>query len=387
VVWAELFFDLIFVVFITQLADGLHGDPGPVQFATFLGLYFPAWWAWSNTMILVNVLPDIRNRTLILSLIGGMIAVGAMAVAAPEGTGDRAAIFALGCAGLRLVYLPLSLYRAKNKRLRAFFPWIYCGITAGLWIVSIWVPQPWQFIVWAFAILVEIVIVNIGERDYDSSTSADVNIGHVAERLSLFMVIVMGESVLSLVLGLSEHYSALSAIAALAGFGTLVMLALSFFVYGVNRLEEGLVRLRISRNSRALRDTVMYLPYVLVVGVTMVAAGFSTGVTHPNHPFAVGAAITLGGGIGLFYLTNAIVAVRFGEGVRSVLPWAIPGVLVAAVLIPLGVVLPALFTVCLAFVATGAMVLLAVIRGGIRSRLNRGLEATGDTRGEQNDAG
>ncbi|MEO9015182.1 MAG: hypothetical protein ABI275_07660, partial [Terrimesophilobacter sp.] len=45
------------------------------------------------------------------------------------------------------------------------------------------------------------------------------------------------------------------------------------------------------------------------------------------------AAICLGGGLALFYLTNAVVLVRYGAAFGPVLRWAVP-----AVLLPIGVV-------------------------------------------------
>jgi hypothetical protein len=50
--------------------------------------------------------------------------------------------------------------------------------------------------------------------------------------------------------------------------------------------------------------------YLLVIGVTMFAAGLATAVVAPGDPLPLGAAISLGGGVPLFYLTNAIVSLR-----------------------------------------------------------------------------
>ncbi|MFI6293444.1 low temperature requirement protein A [Nonomuraea sp. NPDC050790] len=59
--WFELFFDLVFVVTIYQLAHELHGNPRPADFAVFLALFFPAWWAWIN--LTVNVFGPGNRRT------------------------------------------------------------------------------------------------------------------------------------------------------------------------------------------------------------------------------------------------------------------------------------------------------------------------------------
>lgn len=55
----ELFFDLVFVVFVGQLAHGIHGNPGWLEFGTFILLFFPAWWAWVNMVSIINFLHDL----------------------------------------------------------------------------------------------------------------------------------------------------------------------------------------------------------------------------------------------------------------------------------------------------------------------------------------
>ena len=44
--WLELFFDLVFVVAVAQLADGLGEDPSVHGFLVFAGLFVAVWWAW-----------------------------------------------------------------------------------------------------------------------------------------------------------------------------------------------------------------------------------------------------------------------------------------------------------------------------------------------------
>ncbi len=75
-------------------------------------------------------------------MLAAMFAVGAIAVAAPEATGERAWLFADGqrgsgsccsASGSRVV----GQRRASRTRLL-----VYNGATAVLWFVSIWLPIP-----------------------------------------------------------------------------------------------------------------------------------------------------------------------------------------------------------------------------------------------------
>lgn len=64
---------------------------------------------------------------------------------------------------------------------------------------------------------------------------------------------------------------------------------------------------------------------------------------HPGTQYAAatGRSRCAGRRAGPFYGTNAIVSLRFGTPLRSVLPWAIPAVVASLVLVPLGAGLPA----------------------------------------------
>ena len=98
--WMELFFDLVFVALVGQLAHGLHAEPSFGTLAVFVALFASVWWSWVNLTFVVDVSPQLSRRRLSLVMLIAMFAVGALAVAAPEAVGDRAWLFAPGY-GLR----------------------------------------------------------------------------------------------------------------------------------------------------------------------------------------------------------------------------------------------------------------------------------------------
>lgn len=359
--WIELFFDLAIVAFVTELASGLHGDPGPVQFITFLAWSIPAWWAWINVMVCINALPTLPPRMAGAALLVAMAAVGLMAASVTE-TAERVWAFALANGVLRLVLLVLWVYRAKRARHPMLRTFIYNGVTAVLWIASAFLPSPANFAVWAAAILIEVLMLRAGTRSLSRYVKVDV--AHGSERLGLFMIILLGESVLSVVTALSAHWSASSAFAALLGFAAIALIAWGFFVAGGNVIEEGLARLDRRGNVAALLDTVMLIPYLIVASITMFSAGLATAIDHPTAHLAPGAAICLGGGLALFYLTDAVVMGRYGSPTARILPWAIPAVLLPTAVIALGSVV----TATVALLTTTAIVAAVSVVSGINKR-------------------
>lgn len=328
--WIELFFDLATVALITELAFGLSGSPGPEQFAIFVVWSVPAWWAWVNVMVCINVLPTLPTRMAGIALLVATATVGLMAASVTETT-ERAWAFALANGALRLALLVLWVYRARragHPLLRTFF---YNGVTAILWIASAFVSAPYGFAMWAIAILTEVLLLRTGTGLLSRYVRVDV--AHGSERLGLFMIILLGESVLSVVTALSAHWGVASAMTALLGFVSVALIAWGFFVVDRNVIEDGLARLDARGNMAALLDTVMLIPYLIVASVTMFSAGLATAIGQPEARLPIGAAICLGGGLALFYLTNAVVLVRYGAAFGPVLRWAVP-----AVLLPIGVV-------------------------------------------------
>ncbi|HEY9905513.1 MAG TPA: low temperature requirement protein A, partial [Candidatus Sericytochromatia bacterium] len=47
--WLELFYDLVFVVAIAELAHNLEGDTSLSGFFGFVFLFIPIWWCWVGT--------------------------------------------------------------------------------------------------------------------------------------------------------------------------------------------------------------------------------------------------------------------------------------------------------------------------------------------------
>ena len=89
----ELFYDLVFVLAVTQISHLLLGDLTWRGVGRSLLVLLVVWWAWNYTTWVTNVLdPDaIVVRLLVLAIMFGSLV---MAVAIPEAFGSRALLFA-----------------------------------------------------------------------------------------------------------------------------------------------------------------------------------------------------------------------------------------------------------------------------------------------------
>ncbi|MFF8288875.1 low temperature requirement protein A [Streptomyces sp. NPDC016309] len=333
--WLELFFDLVFVAFAAQLSHTLHGDPGWREFGVFLGLYFPPWWMWINLMVSANLfdLDSARRRLLMLF---AMLCLATMAAAVPEADedGTRSAAYALGYAGTRLVLLglwwPATRY-PPPARVPRWRPLTYCLVSGVLWAASVAVPGEWRYVVWAALIAAELVLLLTARG---RGMPRRLHTGLLVERVGLFVIIVFGESVLSLVTSTDHVWTGAAGVVAVLGFTLLAALWWSYFDFGSVAAELVLGSAEPERAYVLSRDVAAFLHFFVTAAILCLAAGLATAVEEAGHAHLHhGAVWALAGGLALYHAAHAAIALRFGRPVGAVAVWALPGIGVPLVLI------------------------------------------------------
>jgi low temperature requirement protein LtrA len=215
--WLELFYDLIFVVAVAELAHTLSAHVDWQGLLTYLFLFVPVWWSWIGaTFYATRFDPDdIVHRLLTLVQMAG---VAALAVNVHDGLGKTSVAFALSYVAVRAVLI-FQYYRAWRSvpEARPLINWYMAGfsISALMWLLSVFVPPPARFVIWAFALLIDIGAPVTARR---LAALIPPHISHVPERMGLFIIIVLGESVAAVVRALSElEWDVASSVTALLG--------------------------------------------------------------------------------------------------------------------------------------------------------------------------
>ena len=215
--WLELFFDLVFVAAVAQIATTLAEDHSRLGFAEFVGVFIPVAWAWMGFTFYANRFDsdDVIYRAM-KSI--AMIAVAALAVNSLDATGGHADAFALSYVGVRAVLIALYVraYRnvdgAARRVTRRFI--ITFAVGALLWLSSAFAPDSARFFLWGAGLAVELVAPL---TTWGLLGPVPIHAAHIEERFGLFTIIVLGEAILAVVTGakLGEIHSALAAVAAL----------------------------------------------------------------------------------------------------------------------------------------------------------------------------
>lgn len=217
VTWLELFYDLVFVVAIAQVAHNLTEHVSLSGFLGFIVLFVPIWWSWVGATFYATRFDtdDLGHRLLTLLQ---MVGVAVMAVNVHHGLDKSSAAFALSYVGVRTVLiLQYQIAGHFVPPARPLTNWYSrgFGIAALLWLSSAFVPLPWRFALWALGIIVDLSTpLTVGKLASQIPPSTS----HIPERLGLFTIIVLGESVASVVRGVAElEWGVSSASAAVLG--------------------------------------------------------------------------------------------------------------------------------------------------------------------------
>ena len=266
--WLELFFDLIFVVAIAQLAHNFHEDFSFLGLVKLAILFVPVWWCWIGATFY-----DTRfdNDGLVDRLITLMQMAIAASIAANIHHGlDSSSIgFALSYMAFRGVLICQYLHAGYHvEEARPLTSWYAVGFTISLlfWLASVFVPIPWRFILWGLGLIIDFATpLTAGKR----VVKVPPDMAHTTERIGLFTIIVLGESIVAVVGGVSEiEWTPISVAIALLGLS----IAFSFWWMYFDTVDESpLHAMRKGKMRVALTWLYSHLP--LAVGLTATGVG------------------------------------------------------------------------------------------------------------------
>ena len=282
--WLELFYDLAFVVAIAILGERLIQDTTWTGLGSFLGYFALLWWLWASHTFYADRY-DTDDLVYRLWAAAQMVAVLVMAASLAHGPSESTTVFAAGYASARLVLLALywRVYRHVSETrplVRGYL--IGFGAAAVFWLVSVFVPDPARFGVWAVALAIDLATPWVVRRQ---QAIVPLDESHLPERFGLFVILVLGESLAAVVAGLSHiGWTTPSLIAAVLG---VLLATLLWWLYFDN--AEGSVVRRRNIEGKTWRPTgwiYTHLPLaaaLAIVGVALDQTILSAG-TGPMPP-------------------------------------------------------------------------------------------------------
>ena len=266
----ELFFDLVYVFAITQLTHYLLAHLTWAGAAQAAFLLCAVYWAWNYTTWMTNWFdPEVALVRLVLVIV--MLASLLMAVAIPESFGDHGLLFAASYCALQVgrnafvvgVTPPGRSIATSSRSSVGACCRSRCG-SAVHWCTA----ARWGLWLAAFGLDLAAPLVRFWLPRFGGGTPMiewAIDAGHFAERFQLFVIIVLGESIV--LTGATATDAGLEASVVVAlGFAFLSSVALWWLYFG--QVATGAVRRMAAAEvpGQVGRDAYTYLHLPIVAG-------------------------------------------------------------------------------------------------------------------------
>jgi low temperature requirement protein LtrA len=304
----ELFFDLVFVLAITQCTALMAKDPtwgGIGRGLVVLGLL---WWSWVGYAWLTSVVdPDEGGVRLVLFAAMAALLVASLCV--PDAFGDLGLTLAIAYGGVRAAHIALFLLASRNDQgLRHSVVGLATstGLAVGILVVGAFVHGNARLAVWAGALVFDMA----GPLFIDTSGWRLVA-GHFAERHGLILIVALGESIVAIGVGAEAGVDGGVIVAAILGIA--VAAAFWWIYFDVAALAAGrrLAELEpIQERNELARDAFSYIHLPMVAAIVLVALGMKSTLGHVGDPLHWETATALVGGAALYLLAHVAFKLR-----------------------------------------------------------------------------
>jgi low temperature requirement protein LtrA len=347
----ELFFDLVFVLAITQCTALMADHPtwsGLAQGLLVLGVL---WWAWVGYAWLTSVI-DPEEGAVRLVIFAAMAALLIVGLCVPEAFDGLGLVFALAYGAFRVSHIALFILASPDDdalRHSVLGLAVSTAIGVSLLATASLFDGVAQGALWALALFLD-----MAGPYFFGSEGWQLVPGHFAERHGLIVIIALGESIVAIGIGAAGALDFGIGVVAVLG---IAVAAAQWWIYfdvvaliSARRLTEaepGKVQ------NELARDSYSYIHLILVAGIVLVALGMKTAIGHADEHLHGEPAFALLGGTATYLL--GLVAFRYRQ-VRTVNRRRLGLAIVLLILIPVATAIPAWLSVGIVVALLWAMI-------------------------------
>lgn len=303
----ELFFDLVFVLAITQCTALMADDLSWTGIVRGVAVLAVLWWVWVGYAWLTSVVDPEEGATKI-AFFAAIAATLVASIALPNVFKGEAAEFAAAVAVVRALQLLLFWLASKdNPNLRRSIAGLALSTTVGIGLLTaaLLTNGTVSVVLWVVALTID-----IGGPFLWGSEGWSLVADHFAERHGLILLIAIGESIVAI--GSAAGGSASVETVVLAVLGIAICSAVWWLYFdmtarAVNKKFEEMAP-GVEQNEFG-RDMFSYLHFPMVAGVVLLALGLKKSFLGMNDPLKEVAAFGLYGGVAIYLLAH--VAYRY----------------------------------------------------------------------------
>ena len=347
----ELFFDLVFVLAITQCTALMSQHPTWSGLAQGVLVLAVLWWSWTGYTWLTSVV-DPEEGAVRIAMFAAMAAFLVVSIAVPKAFGDLALEFAIAYGAVRAAHIALFVLASRDDpglRHSVGALAVSTAIGVGLLVGASFLDGLAQGGLWVLALALD-----MGGPFFFGAEGWKLVPGHYAERHGLIIIIALGESIVAIGVGAHAHLD--WGIAAAAVLGIAVSAALWWMYFDIvaivsrRRLidaPEGRVR------NELARDSYSYIHFPMVAGIILMAFGLKTTLSHVSDTLHTVPAFALLGGISIYLL--GLVAFRYRH-VHTINRQRLGMAVLLLALMPLATNIPAIATLSIVVALLAAMI-------------------------------
>ncbi|MGV9413726.1 low temperature requirement protein A [Nocardia sp. NPDC003693] len=363
----ELFFDLVIVFAFTMVTDFAAHETTAVNMLRSLLILMLLWWMWIAYSWLGNVIKADEG----IARVGIFVAMGGaflIALTIPEAFHDLPGgwyaplVFVIAYLLVRLVHLWMFwLASAQDAQLRhQVVRWAAGSLTISgtLLTIGALTSETAQLLLWLAALAGDMLWTSLAGNEWRLNSAK-----HFAERYGLIIIIALGESIVSIGVGVAGlPISWPIALGSMLGLAISGLLWWAYFDVAALTVEHELAHSTGTRRVRIARGCYTYWHFPMIVGVIALSLGMKKVINYvgdaEDHRLSdalYGIPLyCLYGGVVLYLL--ALVGFKY-YATRQLSTHRLLAVVLLLVLIPLAAALPALASLTMLFVVLGALIL------------------------------
>jgi low temperature requirement protein LtrA len=322
VTFLELFYDLVYVVIIAELAHSLSTHISTIGFLKYAFLFLMVWWAWFNGVMYHDLHGNNDIKTRIMTFLQ-MVAVGAMAVFAHHALNSGSVGFAISYGAFLLIITYLwwrtGVHEREHRSLSTPYAITYL-LASLLSIGSVFVEPPLRFYIWGFnlfmILLLPLVLMIVSQKNqamkiqFDRAATVS---NSMVERFGLLTIIVLGEVIVGVVQGVAGTHHFSMQIGITGGLGMLVAIGIWWVYFDFISSHQ-------PRKGILYEAGWAYMHLPLTICIAAVGAAILNIINTPAEEIPANARMLLSASVAIAFLSMAIIhrTIRIPEQYQKV---------------------------------------------------------------------
>jgi low temperature requirement protein LtrA len=304
----ELFFDLVFVLAITQCTALMVHQPSWEGVAKATLVLSLLWWCWVGYAWLTSVIDPEEGPVRIVMFVA-MAALLVIALSVQGAFSDRALTVAVAYGVVRAAHIALFLIASRDEpQLRHSVMGLAISTAIGVTLIvgAAFLDSAAQGAVWALALLLD-----YGGPALFGAQGWKLMPEHFVERHRLIVIIALGESIVAFGVGADVDLTTSVLVAVAFGMALICSIWWAYFDVVTIVAERRLVRATPGREQNTLaRDSYSFIHLPMILGIVFVAMGIEESILHLDERLHAVPAFALAAGYALYLLAHVAFRLR-----------------------------------------------------------------------------